>query len=78
MVGAYGGLPWNPDWYQNLVKHPGVRVEVDGTSMEISAAVVAGCDREVLWPRMVDGIATLANSEALAAPRAIPLVRLSP
>lgn len=76
VVGAYGGLAWNPDWFHNLDACPQASVEVDGHAVEVHATEITGEARDRLWPRMLDGLATLEKSQQLADPRRIPLLRL--
>ena len=78
VVAAYGGLPWHPAWYLNLEDEPRATVVIDGVAMRVDATTVSGDARDRLWPTMAAGIATLTKSASLAAPRAIPLVRLTP
>jgi len=75
VVAAYGGSPWNPYWYTNLLAHPRATVDLEGTTLEVEATLVTGQGRARLWPKMRQEIASLPSAERRTS-RQIPLVRL--
>ncbi len=49
-----GGAPTNPAWYHNLVAHPKVIVEVGNETLEASATVLNGEERDRLYARQAE------------------------
>ncbi|HEY8489862.1 MAG TPA: nitroreductase/quinone reductase family protein [Dehalococcoidia bacterium] len=72
------GAPRHPDWYRNLVANPSVSVEVDGRALPATAAVLDGPERERLWATAVERYPFLAEHQARAGRRRIPVVALEP
>lgn len=52
VVGSRGGAPKHPLWYENLVAHPEVRVQVGGERLAARARTATGEERERLWKVM--------------------------
>lgn len=48
------GAPVHPDWYHNLVAHPHVTVETGTETVEATAVVIEGRERQRLWTRIVE------------------------
>lgn len=48
-----GGAPTNPDWYHNLVAHPDATVEVGTETLDVTATVVTGEERNRLYAEQV-------------------------
>jgi deazaflavin-dependent oxidoreductase (nitroreductase family) len=71
------GAPTHPDWYHNLLAHPRTKVEVDGRTVEISARVAEGDERERLWNRQKEQMPGFADYEQKTT-RRIPVVILEP
>jgi deazaflavin-dependent oxidoreductase (nitroreductase family) len=51
---THGGSPTHPDWYQNLVAHPTVTVEVGAETFEARASTVAPTTHDELYARQVE------------------------
>ncbi len=49
IVASKGGAPTNPAWYQNLVAHPVVTLEVGRETFEARATTVEGAERDRLF-----------------------------
>src|SRR5712691_13553460 len=49
VIASNAGAPAHPDWYRNLVAHPGVTVEVGSETFEATAIVTTGEERNQLW-----------------------------
>ena len=45
------GAPTNPDWYHNLVAHPQVTVEVGTETLNVTAVVITGEERDRLYAK---------------------------
>jgi deazaflavin-dependent oxidoreductase (nitroreductase family) len=50
LVASMGGAPKNPVWYQNLVKHPEIRVTHRGRRMDLRARLARPEEKPALWP----------------------------
>ena len=46
-----GGAPTNPDWFHNVVAHPGVTVEIGTERFDARARVATGDQRSEIWER---------------------------
>lgn len=71
------GAPDNPAWYNNLVAHPQVRVEVGERTLDAVARVATGAERERLWTAQKTDVPGFAEYEAKTT-RQIPVVILEP
>jgi deazaflavin-dependent oxidoreductase (nitroreductase family) len=69
------GAPRHPDWYHNLVAHPGVTVEVAGDTYEATAVVTTGEERERLFASTVERFPFFAEHQA-GISRRIPVIAL--
>ena len=77
VIASYGGRPRHPDWYENLVAHPRVGVQVAGARMEMLARTADSQERERWWPRVIaayDGY----RAYQTRTDREIPVVYLDP
>ncbi len=45
------GAPTNPDWYHNLVAHPGATIEVGTETFDVTATIVTGEERDRLYAK---------------------------
>jgi deazaflavin-dependent oxidoreductase (nitroreductase family) len=52
VVASQGGTPDNPDWYENLVAHPHVEVQIKGETFHAHPRTAEGEERERLWELM--------------------------
>lgn len=70
-----GGLPTNPDWYHNLVAHPEATVEVGTQTIDVTAVVITGEERDQLYARQVERAPVFAEYQAKTT-RKIPVIAL--
>lgn len=50
LVASQGGMPKNPVWYGNLVKHPDIEVNHRGRRMRLRARQATAEEKPALWP----------------------------
>jgi deazaflavin-dependent oxidoreductase (nitroreductase family) len=72
-----GGQPSHPSWYHNLVAHPHVRIEVRAETLDRTAVVLTGTERDQLWAKQV-GYAPVFAEYADKTIRTIPVIALEP
>jgi deazaflavin-dependent oxidoreductase (nitroreductase family) len=77
VAGSAGGSPRDPAWVANVRAHPDVTVEVGRDSLEATAAVVEGPERERLWDGHVAALPWFADYPDQSG-RTIPVARLTP
>ncbi len=71
------GSPTHPDWYRNLVTHPGdVRIEVGSEALAVDVRVLEGAERDALWEAQKRASTAFAGYEAKTT-RTIPVVLLT-
>jgi deazaflavin-dependent oxidoreductase (nitroreductase family) len=70
-----GGAPTNPAWYHNLIANPTATVEVGPETVEVSARVTSGDERERLFNRQAELYPQFADY-AQKTRREIPVVAL--
>ncbi len=75
IIASKGGAPSSPDWYYNLVAHPKVTVEVGTETFEVTATVVAGEERDILYAKQAALMPGFAEYEKKTT-RKIPVVVL--
>ena len=75
IFGSKGGAPTNPDWYHNVVANPKVTVEVGTETLERTARVAEGDERERIWSAQKQLMPGFAEYEANTT-RQIPVVIL--
>lgn len=71
------GAPNNPDWFHNLLANPDVTVEVGSETIEVTARVAEGAEREPIWTQQKANFPNFAEYEERTA-REIPVVILEP
>lgn len=76
VVGSMGGLPKNPQWYENLNAQPHITVEYRGDKYEaIARTVEPGEERDRLFQLMAEVVTGLPRYQERAAEhRVIPVV----
>jgi deazaflavin-dependent oxidoreductase (nitroreductase family) len=72
-----GARPKNPDWYHNLRANPRARIEVGTQTLDVTARVAEGEERERIWSRQKKLVPGFAEYEARTS-RQIPVVVLEP
>ena len=75
IAASKSGAPVNPAWFNNLVAHPEVGVEVEGESFVARATVTSGAERDRLFERHAAERSTFRDYEARTT-RVIPVVVL--
>lgn len=70
-----GGAPKNPDWYHNLLKSPGVKVEIGTETFDVTARVARGDERLRIWSPWKQRYPNFAQYEGKTK-REIPVVIL--
>jgi len=71
------GAPTSPDWYHNLVANPVVRAEVGTQTLDLTARVAGGAEREPIWAAQKGDYPGFAEYEEKTT-RQIPVVILEP
>jgi len=71
------GAPENPAWYHNLRAHPDTRVEVGDRTIEVTAHVAEGAERDRLYNAQKAAMPQFAEYEQKTT-RQIPVVVLAP
>lgn len=72
-----GGAPSNPDWYHNLLARPQVKAEIGNQTVELSARVAEGEERERIWAAQKAAYPGFAEYEQKTT-RQIPVIILEP
>lgn len=71
------GAPTSPDWYHNLRANPRVRAEIGSRTVELTARVAEGEERERIWSAQKEEYPGFAGYERKTT-RQIPVVILDP
>ena len=71
------GAPTNPDWYHNLRANPRVKAEIGTGTVELTARVAEGEERERIWSAHKQANPGCAEYERKTT-RQIPGVVLAP
>jgi deazaflavin-dependent oxidoreductase (nitroreductase family) len=77
LVASKGGAPTNPGWYDNLVAHPDVRIQVRDEILPVRARTASAAEKKRLWPTMTAQWPDYDKYQA-GTKRDIPVVILSP
>lgn len=77
VVASFAGGPKNPAWYENLVVHPDVEVQVKARRFRAVARPAGPAERPAIWSSIVAAAPNYGDYEAIA-PREIPVVILRP
>jgi deazaflavin-dependent oxidoreductase (nitroreductase family) len=77
VVASFAGNAKDPAWYQNLVAHPGVRLQVRFRKTAARATVARGDERRALWSTIVASSPMYADYQRVTE-REIPVVVLRP
>jgi deazaflavin-dependent oxidoreductase (nitroreductase family) len=70
-----GGAPTHPDWFHNLVANPDVTIEVGTETIDVTAEVADGDERDRLWKEQVNRVPSFGDYEAKTS-RTIPVIVL--
>ena len=77
VFGSKAGADTHPDWYHNLVAQPAVRAEIGTETLELTARVADGDERERIWTEQKTAVPGFADYEQQTS-REIPVVILEP
>ncbi len=77
LVASKGGAKDNPGWYENLLAHPDVEIQVWGDVIPVTAHTGTAADKKRVWPTMVAQWPDYDKYQE-ATPRDIPVVLLKP
>jgi deazaflavin-dependent oxidoreductase (nitroreductase family) len=78
IVASANGATDNPAWYYNLAAAPDkARIEVDGTTIPVTAHQLHGAEREAAWSIVTTAAPSFGKYEA-KTDREIPVLRLTP
>jgi len=77
IIASKGGAPNHPNWYYNLVANPTCTVEIGTESYQATAHVTEGDERRRLFDAQAAQMPQFAEYETNAAPREIPVFRLT-
>jgi deazaflavin-dependent oxidoreductase (nitroreductase family) len=75
VIASYGGRPYDPDWYRNLLADPVATIQIGSTHTDVTAETIATEERQVWWPRIVDAYGDYEVYQS-RTDREIPVVRL--
>lgn len=76
IIASFGGAPKNPSWYNNLVAHPEVTVEVGSERFQAKATVATGEERQRLYDQQAKQMPNFAEY-AKKTTRQIPVIVLT-
>ena len=76
VFGSKGGAPTHPDWYENLLAHPEIDVEVGDQTIPVRARDLKGAERSAIWEKQKQQMPGFADYEKTAGSREIPVVLL--
>ena len=77
VVASKGGAPDNPGWYDNLVAHPDVKIQVGDKVLPVSAHTATAAEKKRVWPIMTKEWPDYDRYQA-GTTRDIPVVLLTP
>jgi deazaflavin-dependent oxidoreductase (nitroreductase family) len=77
IIASAGGATKNPAWYHNLAAHPDqAQIEVGGKTVNVTAAQLAGQERDAAWQRITAAQPRYAGYEK-KTDRLLPVIRLT-
>jgi deazaflavin-dependent oxidoreductase (nitroreductase family) len=77
VVASRGGSPEHPGWYENLLAHPDVEIQVRERVLPVRARTASADEKRRLWPIMTAEWPDYDKYQA-GTTRDIPVVVLSP
>ena len=69
------GAPTNPDWFHNVVANPRVQAEIGTQTVDLTARVAQGAERDEIWEAQKGNYPGFADYETKTT-RTIPVVIL--
>ena len=76
IAASMGGAPKNPDWYHNIVAHPEVTIEVGTETIDVTARVAEGAERDRLYAQHAAPMPVFLDYQKRTT-RVIPVVVLT-
>ena len=77
VFGSKNGAPTNPDWFYNVKANPQVTIELGDKTVEATARVAEGEERDRIWERQKKDAPGFAEYETKTT-RTIPVIVLTP
>jgi deazaflavin-dependent oxidoreductase (nitroreductase family) len=77
VIASWGGRPYHPDWYHNLLAHPVATVRVRSRTWDVRARTAGAEERDVWWPRVLAAYHGYREYQS-HTDRVIPVVFLEP
>ena len=77
VFGSKAGGPTNPDWFHNVKANPRVTIEMGSVSVEGTARVAEGEERDRIWEQQKKDAPGFAEYETKTT-RQIPVIVLTP
>ena len=77
VLASMGGWKTNPAWYYNLVANPGASIEVGMQTLDVTAVVAEGAERERLFVLHCEAYEQFAYYQGKTK-RQIPVIVLTP
>jgi deazaflavin-dependent oxidoreductase (nitroreductase family) len=77
VVASKGGAPENPGWYENLLAHPDVKIQVLDKVIPVHAHTATAEEKKRVWPIMTAEWPDYDDYQA-GTKRDIPVVLLTP
>ena len=77
IVASKGGAPTNPGWYENLIAHPDVKIQVGDKVLPVRARTATAEEKKRVWPIMTAQWPDYDTYQS-GTKRDIPVVLLSP
>lgn len=77
VVASKGGAPENPGWYENLLAHPEIEIQVKDRVIPVKARTGSAEDKKRVWPTMTAQWADYDEYQQKTE-RDIPVVLLEP
>ena len=74
-VASKGGAMQDPEWYDNVLAHPRVTVEVGNEQFETTARILTGAERARAFEQAVEVFPPYGEYQK-KAPREIPVIAL--
>jgi deazaflavin-dependent oxidoreductase (nitroreductase family) len=77
VIASWGGRPYHPDWYHNLVVNPEATVQVRSRRWAVRARTATAEERDVWWPKVLAAYHGYREYQS-HTDRVIPVVFLEP
>lgn len=77
LIASWGGRPYHPEWYLNLLDDPSVVIEIDRERRPMRARTAQPEERSIWWDRAVANYPGYRDYQA-RTDRQIPVVLLEP